>query len=136
MRQKRIVDHIRILLVMPAVYLTYQLLANSHVALLPLIKGNLPKGLFHVWLRYLSELLICFGCMASAFFISPRTIRYISLIVVLIFYAVNVLSMYLIPFDLDDSGRFMATISIIYYGSAALAYAVMAAVYEKRRVVQ
>ena len=131
--RNRILDHIRIILIMPAVWLTYQLLANGSVALTPLLPHT--KSFWQIW-RYLSEILICLGCMISCYFIVPKSIRKVSLISVLLFYVLNFLQYYFIPWWEMEVERFRLLSSSIYYGTAFIVYIVLAIIYDKQRLKQ
>ena len=129
MKKQRIIDHLRILIVIPAVYLTYQLLANADFALWPH-----TKPIFHIW-RYVSELLICLGCLLPVFFIAPKIIRYVSLGVVLSFWLINEFSLYINPFEIVDFERYRTFHVVLYIGTAILSYAAMTVMYEKRKPI-
>lgn len=127
MSRIRILDHIRIILILPAVWLTYQLLANGSVTLFPL-----TKSFFKVW-RYLSEILICIGCLISCYFITPKAIRNISLVTVFVFYVLNLILVFLIPMDIGFEKIRLLNLSI-YLGTAIIAYVVIVITYEKQRM--
>ena len=129
MINQRIIDHLKIVAVIPAVLLAYQLVATAVVSLWPI-----TKPIFRIWSIF-SEILICFGGLTACFIIAPKKIRSISLGVVLLFYLINSFSFYVNPFEIDNFEKCRTFNIILIIGTALLSYAAMVFLYEKRRLV-
>ncbi len=132
MKNRRLIDHIRILAIMPCVYIIYQIVANIDVELITLLCKFISRSFFNVW-RYISEMIICIACLCVGYFVAPKSIKTITSGIIFLFYIFNFSLYFILPVDVDNIERTRNYNIYLSCTSAAIAYICMVSFYEKRK---
>ena len=135
MGKNKIIDHIRILFIIPAVLLANYVLISGYTGLfLPYMLehfGRFFASTFNYW-RYATDIIIFALTLAPVFFISPKKIKLLALVVVsscyLIIYMIANITLF--DFQSPDSARtFYFVFNTFVY---VFVYLIMASMYERK----